>query len=85
MRANHASVIDLKPEKMGDFADYLKARLDTSVWSKECDSWYKNEAGKITNNWPDFTYIYQEATRHLDAADYSFTPAANNAMKEPAE
>lgn len=85
MRANHASVIDLKPEKMDDFADYLKARLDTSVWSKECDSWYKNEAGKITNNWPDFTYIYQEATRHLDAADYSFTPAANNAMKEPAE
>jgi len=85
MDTHHARMIDLKQEKMDGFADYLKARLDTSVWSKECDSWYKNEAGKITNNWPDFTYVYAEATRRLQSQDYVFIPAANNAMKEPAE
>jgi cation diffusion facilitator CzcD-associated flavoprotein CzcO len=72
-----AATIEIKDEKMTEFKGNLKARLDTSVWAASCDSWYKNEAGKITNNWPDFTYMYKKATRDFAPGDYAFTPNKN--------
>ena len=71
--SSRAAAMDLKTERMAVFADYLKARLQTSVWELDCDSWYKNESGKVTNNWPDFTYVYEEATQNIDPNDYAFT------------
>ena len=62
----------LKPEAMAEFADFLKARIATSVFVKECNSWYKNESGKVTNNWPEFTYVYQDATQQAKDEDYEF-------------
>ncbi len=85
MQANRAGVIDLKQSKMAEFADYLKARLASSVWEKECDSWYKTEAGKVINNWPEFTYVYEQATRKLNTSDYEFTPTPNAGVKQAAE
>ncbi|HCQ82744.1 MAG TPA: hypothetical protein DIT66_07955, partial [Rhodobiaceae bacterium] len=64
---------------------YLKARLQTSVWEKDCDSWYKNESGKVTNNWPDFTYVYEEATQRLNPDDYAFTQISDGGMHKAAE
>ena len=75
--ARRARAMDLREDKMAEFADYLKARLSTSVWERDCDSWYKNEAGKVTNNWPDFTYIYRQETHAVDPADYRFYPPEN--------
>ncbi|MBE8221066.1 MAG: NAD(P)/FAD-dependent oxidoreductase [Alphaproteobacteria bacterium] len=77
MNAHHAHTIDLKESRLATFMDYLKARLASSVWEKDCDSWYKNEAGRVTNNWPDFTYVYQKATQEFNLEDYDFTPAPN--------
>ena len=72
MEAQNATSMDLKPAAMAEFADFLKARMDTSVFVKECNSWYKNEAGKVTNNWPEFTYVYQDATQAAKEEDYDF-------------
>ena len=73
MAANGAASMNLKQSAMAEFADFLKARMDTSVFVRECNSWYKNESGKVTNNWPEFTYVYQEATKQAKAEDYEFT------------
>ena len=51
----------------------------------DCDSWYKNESGKVTNNWPDFTYVYEEATQSIDPDDYAFTQLNRSDMTEAAE
>lgn len=83
--SSRAAAMDLKSERMAEFADYLKARLQTSVWEKDCDSWYKNESGKVTNNWPDFTYVYEEATQSIDPDDYAFTQLNRSDMTEAAE
>ncbi len=69
-KAHH---LNLRQDKMQDFSEDLRARLSTSVWEAGCDSWYKNEAGKVTNNWPDFTYIYRQKTEKFDAAPYDFS------------
>jgi cation diffusion facilitator CzcD-associated flavoprotein CzcO len=67
-----AASMNLKPAKMAEYADFLKARMETSVFVQECDSWYKNDSGKVTNNWPEFTYVYQEATQSAEAEAYEF-------------
>ena len=69
---NDAASMNLKQSAMAEFADFLKARMDTSVFVRECNSWYKNDSGKVTNNWPEFTYVYQEATKQAKDDDYEF-------------
>lgn len=44
-----------------------------TVWDEECSSWYKNEAGRITNNWPDYTVRYRQRMRRVDPADWVLT------------
>ena len=69
---NDAASMNLKQSAMAEYADFLKARMDTSVFVRECNSWYKNDSGKVTNNWPEFTYVYQEATKQAKDYDYEF-------------
>jgi hypothetical protein len=40
------------------------------VWAKVGRSWYKNAAGRITNNWSGSTIEYWWKTRALDLSKY---------------
>jgi cation diffusion facilitator CzcD-associated flavoprotein CzcO len=50
--------------------DHQTQRLVTSTaWASTCTSWYKNELGRITNNWPSWTVRYWLATLLLRPKD----------------
>ncbi|WP_069162253.1 flavin-containing monooxygenase [Nocardia altamirensis] len=49
--------------------DWLQQRLKDTPWNF-CSSWYRNAAGRITNNWPGATVLYRWKTRAFDPADY---------------
>jgi len=36
------------------------------------NSWYKNKAGRVTQNWPHRLIDYWKITRQADSADYTF-------------
>lgn len=44
--------------------------IEHSVWEQGCTSWYKNAAGKHTNNWSGFTFSYRNHTRRPQWSDY---------------
>ncbi|QKE63007.1 NAD(P)/FAD-dependent oxidoreductase [Aquipseudomonas campi] len=48
----------------------LQHAIEHSVWEQGCNSWYKNAAGKHTNNWSGFTFSYRQHTRQPDWSDY---------------
>ncbi|MBB2495833.1 flavin-containing monooxygenase [Aquipseudomonas ullengensis] len=48
----------------------LQHDIEHSVWEQGCNSWYKNAAGKNTNNWAGFTFRYRQHTRQPDWSDY---------------
>lgn len=48
----------------------LQHAIEHSVWEQGCSSWYKNVAGKHTNNWAGFTFSYRQHTRQPDWNDY---------------
>ncbi|HSC82900.1 MAG TPA: NAD(P)/FAD-dependent oxidoreductase [Pseudomonas sp.] len=48
----------------------LQHAIEHSVWEQGCNSWYKNAAGKHTNNWSGFTLSYRQHTRQPNWNDY---------------
>ncbi|WP_067861104.1 flavin-containing monooxygenase [Nocardia shimofusensis] len=49
--------------------DWLQRRLKTTPWNF-CSSWYRNAAGRITNNWPGVTSLFRAKTRRFDPGEY---------------
>jgi cation diffusion facilitator CzcD-associated flavoprotein CzcO len=58
--------IDLRDDVMRAHNRRLQAELAGTVWARTKSSWYKNEAGRITNNWPHTNTRYWWETRHVD-------------------
>ncbi|GAB2655102.1 flavin-containing monooxygenase [Nocardia goodfellowii] len=55
---------------------WLQRRLKDTPWNF-CSSWYRNAAGRITNNWPGATVLYRWKTRSFNPADYHEAQAAH--------
>lgn len=72
------SAIEVRPEVEAEFNKKLQQRLDRSVWTL-CSSWYRNAAGRITNNWPGTVSTYWLRTRRLKLSDFSITRAGKDA------
>jgi cation diffusion facilitator CzcD-associated flavoprotein CzcO len=51
----------------------LQEDLGNMVWGADCGSWYKNEQGKITNNWPHSTLRYRFSIRSPDFTEYDMS------------
>lgn len=68
--AHDLKMLTAKQEASDRFNEDLQAALATTVWAGECGSWYKNEAGKITNNWPHTTLRFALSMHSPDFTEY---------------
>jgi cation diffusion facilitator CzcD-associated flavoprotein CzcO len=50
-----------------------QARVEKTVWAAGCPSWYKNDEGRITNNWSGSTIEFWKRTRKADWSEFSFS------------
>ncbi len=57
------------------FNEDVQARAEQTVWATDCNSWYKNEAGKITNNWPSYTWKYRRQMKTPDFSEFELIDA----------
>jgi cation diffusion facilitator CzcD-associated flavoprotein CzcO len=71
-----ARAVDVRPEAASRYDDWVTRSLHGTVWEAGCDSWYKNEDGKVTNNWPSFTLRYWWDTHRLKTRDLEFDEVA---------
>ncbi len=62
--------LDVNKEVMRAYNDRMQGELAKTVWVASCDSWYKNDAGKVVNNWPRSTLAYWWHMRSPDFSDY---------------
>lgn len=70
MRAHQWQSIDVKNQVQGVYNRWVQAKINQTIWAADCNSWYKTESGKNTNNWVGFTLLYRYKTRHFVADDY---------------
>ena len=78
--------ISIEPKLSVDKAynEEIQARLSKSAFADpNCKSWYKNDAGLITNNWSDAVIPYQKRTSTLNWDDFEINgPGAEDIKKE---
>ena len=67
-----AAAIEVRAEVEQASDRALQARFAGTAWTG-CDSWYRDESGRIVANWPGYMREYLEQTRALDPREYSFT------------
>lgn len=68
--------LDVRPDAMARYNAEVQRDLRRTVWNAGCGSWYKNEAGRITNNWKGFTVDYWRRTRRPDLRDFEAVAVA---------
>ena len=56
----------------------LQARFQETAWT-QCDSWYRNETGRIVANWPGYMREYEQRLQVLDPAEYELLPLPERA------
>jgi cation diffusion facilitator CzcD-associated flavoprotein CzcO len=71
-----AKWLDLKPEAQHAYNERLQRQLERTIWARVDRSWYKNRAGRITNNWSGTTTAYWWRTRKVDLSRYHVEPSA---------
>lgn len=70
MRAQNARSVAVRDEVQARFNAALQDQLGKTVWADpHCASWYKNAAGRITQNWGSHTRDYAKATAEPVLAD----------------
>jgi cation diffusion facilitator CzcD-associated flavoprotein CzcO len=74
LRARGAGSIEVREEVEAASDKVLQARFAGTAWTR-CDSWYRDEHGRIVTNWPGYMREYLSQTRQLDAGEYRFTPS----------
>ena len=70
-KAGKALSLRPKPQKIKDYNDIIQAELQASSFNDpNCNSWYKNEKGVITNNWSRTVVDYQHMLEEVKYDDY---------------
>lgn len=62
--------LDVNKAVMRAYNDRLQGELAKTVWVASCNNWYKNDAGKVVNNWPHSTLAYWWHMRSPDFTDF---------------
>jgi cation diffusion facilitator CzcD-associated flavoprotein CzcO len=62
--------LDVRQPVQAQWNRRVQHDIEHSVWEQGCSSWYKNAAGKHTNNWSGFTFSYRRHTRRPQWSDY---------------
>jgi cation diffusion facilitator CzcD-associated flavoprotein CzcO len=71
LRARDAGAIEVRAEVEAASDRVLQARFAGTAWT-QCDSWYRDEQGRIVANWPGYMREYLQQTEHLDPSEYLF-------------
>jgi cation diffusion facilitator CzcD-associated flavoprotein CzcO len=69
VRERGAAAIDVRPEVEAASDQAVQARFFGTAWTN-CDSWYRDEGGRIVANWPGYMREYREALSALDETEF---------------
>ncbi|MFO0759316.1 MAG: NAD(P)/FAD-dependent oxidoreductase [Byssovorax sp.] len=77
MRDRALKLVDVRPEAQSRYNEEIQRRLEKTVWSSGCKSWYLTRSGKNTTLWPGLTTEFARRTRAFDPESYDLVPLAN--------
>ena len=69
LRDRHLAYLDVRPEAEAAFRAELARKMENTVWTTGCSSWYQTPDGEVFL-WPAASVDYWWRTRRLDLAAY---------------
>jgi cation diffusion facilitator CzcD-associated flavoprotein CzcO len=66
-----AETIEIRAEAQQRFNAELDGRMEGTVWSTGCASWYLDDTGRNATLWPDWTWRFRRRAARLQPADYA--------------
>ena len=70
LAADDTRVLEVDRKVLEAFNAHVQEELEQSAFSSECSSWYKNEDGRVINNWSGTVEEYRSSTQELNLEDY---------------
>jgi cation diffusion facilitator CzcD-associated flavoprotein CzcO len=74
LREQGGRAIEVRPEVEAASDRELQSRFAGTAWTR-CNSWYRDDTGRIVTNWPGYMTEYAERVRELDPDEFMLTPA----------
>ncbi|KAH8807815.1 hypothetical protein F5884DRAFT_790136 [Xylogone sp. PMI_703] len=73
-------IMEVKPQAVRAFEDYMKAYFPKTVFTANCRSWYKGSTveGEVRALWPGSSLHYMQALKHPRWEDYNYEYINNN-------
>jgi len=66
MRDRDLAALDVRADVQAEYNKWVERQMKKRVWVADCSSWYKNDSGKVVNNWPGSTIDYWRKCRRPD-------------------
>ncbi len=83
-RTGHRA-LDLRPAVLESFGEQVDAANRAMAWGRSgVNSWYKNPAGRVTQNWPFTLLEYWERTRRPEVFEYELIGPLPATSDQPA-
>ncbi|WP_433800894.1 flavin-containing monooxygenase [Actinomycetospora sp. CA-084318] len=64
-----AAAAEVRPDVEAASDAEVQSRFEGTAW-QACDSWYRDESGRIITNWPGYMVEYEKATERIDPDEY---------------
>ena len=74
MQRQHLQTVEVQPAIQKAFNAEMQQRMQGTVWTSGCASWYLDANGNNTTLWPGFTFEFRRRTRHFDQQHYDLVP-----------
>jgi cation diffusion facilitator CzcD-associated flavoprotein CzcO len=76
-RLGRLGTLEVRQEVVDRYNEGLQRRLRRSVWNNGgCSSWYLDENGHNSIQWPGFTFNFRRRTRSFELSDYTLRTRA---------
>ena len=66
-----ARALEVRPEVQAAYNADVQQRMENTVWTSGCASWYLDDRGRNTTLWPGSTVGFRRALRRFEPADYA--------------
>lgn len=71
MKQRNLPAIEIQSQIQETFNLEIQRRMQGTVWTSGCTSWYLDAAKRNTTIWPGFTFEFRQRTRHFDPQHYT--------------
>src|SRR4051794_145459 len=75
LQKSGASTVEVRADVVERFVARIDERMEGTVWSTGCQSWYLDDTGRNGTLWPDWTWRFRRRTARFDADSYELRAA----------